>query len=303
MFWFSIAFLGYFCFALAAILDKFILTKSVPKPVVYTFYSTIFMFGALLLWPFGVELLDSFFDWGMALVSGLAFGFGLWAFYNAQKKGEATHISPFNGAFTTISVFLLSWFFLSELLTSIQVAGVIVLIFASFLLSFERSLTHNGFHVGFVWAILSGILFATSHVTAKYLYEVYPFLTGFMWTRATTGFVGLLLLAYPSVRRVFKKNKKKKNKTIAKRHSLAIVIVTKIFGILGVIFVQFAAAIGSVTLVFALSGMQWIMMFAMVYLFTKLTPKFFKEYFTKKEIAVQLIALVLVALGSAFFVL
>ena len=43
-------------------------------------------------------------------------------------------------------------------------------------------------------------------------------------------------------------------------------------------------SIGSVTIVGAMSGVQYVLMFIMIYLLTKFTPKIFKEYFTKHEI-------------------
>jgi len=299
--WFFIALAGYFLLALVAILDKFILTKSVGKPVVYTFYSTIFMFGALLFWPLGVELLHGT-DWLWAIISGMAFGFGLWTFYKAIKEGEATHITPFNGAIIIVTTFVLSALFLAEQLNSVQLAGMIILVFACFLLTFEKSLKHKGFHLGFLWAIVSGLFFATSHVTAKYLYELYPFLTGFVWSKATIGLVGLLVIFFPSVRHSFKRRKTKKSKTVAKRHAVVIVIINKILSVGSVILVQWAIALGSATLVMALAGVQYVLMFVIAYLFSKFLRKFFQEYFTKREIAVQLVALVLVILGSALLV-
>ena len=101
--WFFIAILGYFFLALTFVLDKFILSKSVKKPVVYTFYSTIIFFGALFAFPFGVELLQGY-DWGLALVSGLSLGFGLWTLFIAVDKGETSHISPFQGAIVIIGI-------------------------------------------------------------------------------------------------------------------------------------------------------------------------------------------------------
>lgn len=192
MSWFLIAILGYFFLAVTFVLDKYILTNSVKKPVVYTFYSTIIMFAAFLAWPFGVGFLQGI-DWLWGVVSGLGIGFGLWTLFIAVDKGETSHISPFQGAIVTISSYLISSAFLGETLSNLQFVGVGLLVFASFLLSFEKSRKHDGFHAGFLWAILSGIFFAISHVSAKYLYDVYPFLTGFVWTRGTAGLVGFWL--------------------------------------------------------------------------------------------------------------
>ena len=35
-----------------------------------------------------------------------------------------------------------------------------LLIVASILLSFEKSRKHNGFHIGFVWAMIAGLFFS-----------------------------------------------------------------------------------------------------------------------------------------------
>lgn len=307
MSWFIIASIGYFFLALTFILDKFILTKSVQKPVVYTFYSTIIMFGALLAYPFGVGLLEGV-DWFWGLFSGISFGFGLWTLFIAVDIGETSHISPFNGAIVSIASYLMGSIFLQESLTQMQIWGIVFLVIASFMLSFEKSKKHDGFHIGFVWAILSGIFFAASHVSAKYLYDLYPFLTGFVWTRATAGLVGLIVLFYPEVRATLRpkqeeKKEEDKEQKIAKKYRVPIIIGNKVLAIAAVVLIQYATDLGKVSLVRAMSGMQFVLMFFLVYIFTKLTPRFFKEYFTTRELVVQFIALILVAVGSALFVI
>jgi drug/metabolite transporter (DMT)-like permease len=300
--WFLIALIGYFLLAVVFILDKLIVDKSVNKPVVYTFYSTIFLLALLLAYPFGVELLFGL-DWFWALFSGLAFGFGLWTVFIAVKEGEATHIYPFNGAFITIFVYILSYTILFERLTRPQLAGILILVFATLLLSFEKSKKHKGFHIGFVWAMLAGLLFAASHVSAKYLYEGYGFFTGLVWSKSTVGLVGLITLFFPSVRALFKKKKRKKSKSYARKHAGAIIVSNKVLGVASNFLIQYAIAIGSVTLVGAMSGLQFAIMFVMVLLLTKYLPKLFKEYFTRRELIVETIAIVLVVVGSALFVL
>ncbi len=294
--------LGYTFLAIVFILDKLIVTKSVSKPVVYTFYSTIIMFEVLLVWPFvGFGMLSGI-DWLWAVISGVAFGLALWTFYKAIKKGETSHISPFNGAFITIFIYIIAQAFLKESLTAVQVVGMIILIFASLLLSFEKTRGHHGWHTGFLWAILSALFFAISHTTAKYLYINYDFGVALVWSKSTVGLVGLVTLFFPSVRAVFKK-KKKQAKTVAKRYAGLIVFADKFLSIIANLLIQYAMAIGSVTLVGAMSGLQFVLMFVFIFLLTKFLPKVFKEYFTKNELIVQTIAIVLVALGSALFVL
>ncbi len=299
--WFLFASLGYFLLALVFILDKLILTKSVSKPIVYTFYSTIFLFAGLLVLPFGVQMLNGF-DWLFAIFSGVTFGFGIWTFFIALKTGEASHIAPFNGALVSVFAYLSADYFLGEKLTEIQLVGVAILVFSSLLLSFEKTKRNSGFHIGFVWAALSGLLFALSHTSARYLYEIYPFLTGFVWTRVFIGLVGLFTLLSPSVRASLKRAENKQEK-IKNKKTAAIIVIDKIIAVLGIVFIQYAISISSVAPVVALSGLQFAFMFVMVYLLTKLKPNFFKEYFTKREIAVEVMAILFVLLGSALFVI
>ena len=306
MTWILLAILGYITLAVVFVLDKLILTESLDKPVVYTFYSTIFMFGALLAWPFGVELLVGI-DWFWALASGLGFGFGMWAMFIAVKAGEASHVNPFIGAIITIVTFGLAAAFLGESLTTLQVQGMLVLAASTLLLAFFNERGFTGFNKSYMWGIAAAVLFAISHTTAKHLYDLYPFLTGFVWTRATSGLVGILALLYPSVWKTFRKSKKQKNKkskkqNLAKQHVVGVVVMAKVLSVVGVVLIQLAIALGSVTLVNALVGAQYALMFVLIYLLTKFAPKLFKETFSRSEIAVQTVAIILVVIGSALFV-
>jgi len=303
MLWFVIAIIGYTSFAITFILDKIIVSEKLNKPIIYTFYSTIFMFGALFVLPFlGFPMLWGI-DWLWALISGLAFGFGLWTLFIALKNDETTHISPFNGAFVTIFVYLFSSLFFGEQLTILKQVGVIILICAALFLSFEKKgNSDKGFHKGFLWAIFSGLFFAISHVSAKYLYGLYPFWTAFIWTRATTGLVGLFTLFFPAVYLSFKKTEKKIGVVDKNKNTAILIIVDKLLAIVGVVSIQYAIAIGSVTVVNALVGVQYILMFVLVFVLTKFAPKLFQEYFTKKELLIETLAIILVVVGTALFV-
>ena len=115
-----------------------------------------------------------------------------------------------------------------------------------------------------------------------------------------TGLVGLFLLLYPSVRRSLH-SRKKPAKTAAKRQAVWIVVIDKVLALGAVVLIQYAAARGHVSLVFALSGIQCALMFVLVYFLTRFAPKLFKEYFTKRELIVQTMAIGLMVAGSALF--
>lgn len=293
--------LGYFLLAVVFVLDKLILTKSVAKPAVYAFYSTIFLLAAFLLWPF-MELPTAIDMW-WGIFSGLTFGLGMWTMFIAIKRSEASHMSPFIGAVITIATYIFSFIFLGEVLTPLQSGGVMVLACASLIVSFEKTKTHSGFHAGFLWGIASGIIFAASLVASKYLYDQYSFLTGLIWSRGTAGLFGLFLLVVPSVRHALLHKKTWHPHSYAKRHARAIVIANKVLSVIGITMLHYAIAIGSVTIVNALAGIQEVFTFIIVYLLTCCVPKILKEYFTKREFALELVGVLLVVLGSVMIAL
>lgn len=290
---FLIALLGYTLLAAVAIMDKMILSKSVKSAAAYAFYSTVFFLGLFVLIPLA-PLLTKSYDYIISLISGLAFGFGLWTMFKALRLGETSHISPFLGGVVALSTYMLSYFLLGESLSSSQQWGVVFLIFASLLFSMEKTRKSHGFHRGFLWAILSGLLFGIAHVSSKYIYDLYPFLTGIIWTKATAGFVGLIALFLPSVRSALKQKDKPTG-------TASLIISDKILGIAGVILIQYAIAIGSVTIVNAMAGIQFALVFLFAFVLTKTAPRFFKEYFTTQELILQIIAILFVVIGSALF--
>ncbi len=295
--WFIFSVAGYLLLAVVFILDKKILTKSVARPIVYTFYSTIFLLLLFLLWPFTSGHVN-FFGALIGLISGLMLGLGLWMLFLAVKAGEATHIDPFVGGVTIIATYAVSGAFLEESLSSAQIAGVLLIALACLLLSFETSRSHHGWHMGFVWAIIAGVCFALSAVTAKYLYEQYSFWNALMWSKGTGGFFALFLLLSPTVRSALARTNDS-----ARQSARSLVVTDKFLGIIGVLFIQYATALGSVTLVNALVGIQYVTMFILVYLFTLRSPTLFKEYFTRREFIMEMAALLAIGLGSALFVL
>lgn len=294
-----LALIGYTLLALVLVLDKFILTKSVTNPAVYTFYSTIFLLPVLLVYPFGVGRLVGM-DWVWALVSGLTFGAALWTMFIAVKRTEATHMNPFIAAMTAVATFALTSAIFHEILPMRANAGIFLLVFSCLLLSFEVTSTGRGLSRGYWFGILSGMLFAVSHVAAKHIYLLYPFWTGFIWTRAAIGIAGLLLLLLPTVRhQVFLKSA---THLKLSRTNKRIVLADKALGIVSAVLVQAAIAMGSVTIVNALVGVEFMVLFLIIYAVTKIKPDWLNEYFTSSEIFMELFAIVLIIFGSLFLI-
>jgi hypothetical protein len=126
---------------------------------------------------------------------------------------------------------------------------------------------------------------------------VYPFLTVLVWNSIFIGMTGALFLFHPAVRASFKK------RTPRLKTPLGLIAADKVIVLLAALLVQYAIATGSVTIVGALSGLQFLFLFLLVLGLSRFFPRLFQEFVTPREIALQGAALLLASIGLALLVL
>jgi drug/metabolite transporter (DMT)-like permease len=300
--WLFIALLGNVALAVVGVMNKLILTKFVSKPIILAFYSTIFVLPLFLLLPFGVKIPGVLTDYLVFAVSGLGFAFGVWTMYVAFQESEVSHVGPLVGVAVTLFILFLSRIFLAEKLSAYNLLAVVVLIVGSLIISFEKSAQHNGWHRGMEWGVLAGFLFAVSHVAAKYIYGVYDFYSGFIWTRLPIGIFGAVLLLFPSVRALFHQ-RCPESAPHGGGKRLALIAGTIILGLVGVILTQYAAALGSVSLVNALAGAQYALIIIFVAALSKFWPRILTETYGRKEIIQEAAAVAMIGLGLVLLII
>ncbi len=283
--------------AIVGIMDKFILTKSVSKPVVFVFYSTIFVLPFFLLLPFGVKIPTNQIDYLIFAISGFCFASGLWSMYIGFQKSEISHIGPLIGAAAPLFILFLSRVFLGETLTVRALVAAGILIIGSLVISFDQNVQQRGWRRGLEWGVLAGFLFAVSHVSAKYAYDLYGFYNGFIFTKLPVGVFGAALLFSPSVRALFAKKEKVATDKIRGNRVFVLVVIDMFLGVTGTILLQYAMSLGSVSLVNALAGVQYAMLIVLVAVISKFFPQVLQETFTRKEIIQKVIAIFIISIG------
>lgn len=292
--WFLLAVFGYACLGTVGVIDKFILTKTVRAPALYTFYSTVFLLILFAINPFITTPLQGI-DWLFAFLGGLAFGAGLLTLYVGAKKGEVTHLYPFQGAWITLILFAVSVLVFKESITPLQMGGIGVLCIGSLLLSHQSRLGWRGWQKGLGWIIISGVFFALFLSVGDYLYTQYPFWSAFLWLHAMEGICAVLVFFLPSVHQALRKPSSRARRSRA----IGIVALDKVLGIIAVVCIQASLAFGNVALVGALAGVEYAVLFGIVYILTTWFPKILRERFTKGELVQQAAAIVLILIGSA----
>ncbi len=302
--WLPVAILGNTILAVVAIIDKFILSKSVAKPAVFVFYSTIFILPFFLILPFGLTAGSvAQVDYIIFAISGGSFALGLWTMYTAIERSEISRIGPFIGALVPLCILFLGKIFLDEQLGANALVGALCLIGGSLFISLTGGSKAGRWDGGLVWAMAASLLFAVSHVSAKYVYDVYGFFSGFIFTKLPVGVCGALLLFNSDVRSLFNKKSTEIARKKSKKNPLLLVAFDMVLGVAATVLLQYAISLGSVSLVNALAGVQYGMLIVLTALISKLFPQVMKEDFSLTQIIYKSIAVIVVAVGLFFLIL
>lgn len=288
--WLPITIIGYFFNSISIIVDKSLLNKKIPHPVVYTFYISLLGAVAFLLAPFGLHLISAT-NFIYSIISGFFFTLALLAMFSALLRSEASRVTPVIGSFSPLFILTLSYFVVRERLSLEQTIAFILIFLGSVLISYRRR--YQDKHIKSIWlAILSAFLFAVSYVLAKYVYDEVGFISGFVWARIGSFIAAIFLLMPKKNRRVIQDNFKSRGDGAA-----PLMIIGQAAGALSSILVNIAISLGSVTLVNALQGLNYVFLFFMVLILGKWHPEWLKEELSREIIVQKIIAILLIVVG------
>jgi len=302
MYWIFIVIIAHLFYAGVFILDRYLLKKEFSHPLYYAFWSGLLGVVVFVLAPFGLK----FASWDkilFGLSAGVVWVIAVIAFYTALYRGESSRVVPTVGSFIPIFTLVFSFFFLGERLSLQELIAFCLLVGGGVLLSFlitKTNIFSNGHQWGlskaFIPAISSSLIFAIYFVMTKAVFLQQNYISGLIWVRSGTTLGALLLLLIPMVRKnVFKSAKKVKNK------ALGIFLSTKTLGIIAGLLLYWAIYLGSVTLVNALKGTQYLFIMLLAYLFFRNLPSL-KEGFTKHNLVQKIVAIGLIAAGLIILV-
>jgi len=274
--WFIIALVSFFLLALAAVIDKILLTKSRIVPISYAFYS-IFL-GALVSCLMLLFTGDFYFPrdhFIPLLIGGAAFYFGLYFLYQTVQKAEISKANPLIISLTPLMVFGLALSLSIELLSAKKLLGIVLIMLSSYFVSqIGLPKTRLG-GKSWLWILITCLMFALANVFSKVAYTAMPFFTAFIWLRwLALGTAVMFTSAHNGWPKIFTFKEERAQTTQKKWLAFAI---GQTAGGLGVILMQYAISLGSVTLITALNGLQFFLVMLMVYFFTRFYPQILKE--------------------------
>lgn len=296
MLWLIITILSYLLLAVVNLVDKYLLTEKIPDYRVYTFYVGVLGGLILLLMPFVDFYIPGIKQVIISLLAGIAFIFSLYWFFKGLNLFEASRIVPAVGGLTPIFTFVLILIFTPghKFMSYPEIIAFLLLILGSFLINYrkEKSITFRSLKISAIAAFLISLTFFLS----KYVFSGQPFWNGLILMRTGGLLVTLLIFIFSREikEEIFRKRVGLKKKTAG------IFISNQIVGAGANILQNFAIALAPLTaisLINALQGVQYILLFVFTILLSIKFPWILREGISHKILGQKIAAILLIAAG------
>lgn len=293
MSWISFAVFGYLLQSFSVLGDKLILRKVLPRPSAYAFWQGILSIGIVVFIPFGFNFLSSEKIF-ISFLSGAFSLYGLLFLFTALARADASNVLPVVLGGTALMVFFFERIILGYDFTIIDVLAGILLVAGSITLSLEHRWGQGKREQRFLGpAVVTAILFSFSILLIKYLFAEENFFSVLIWSRGGLLLAGLSLLLVPEFRLEIFRN----SRALKRPRSTTVVVLNKLIGAVGNIFIYFAISRGPAALVNALQGLQYVFLFVLAYIFSLWVPSLIKESIAPKAIMQKIFGIFMVSAG------
>jgi drug/metabolite transporter (DMT)-like permease len=268
MIWIYIVVIAQFINAVVTLVDKsLIITRTIREPVAYTFYVGGLSAVVILLVPFGLVLMPSAAVLSLSLMAGLSFTFALLLLFESLKISDASDVAPVFGLISTIATLIFSTVALGSRLSGNFTIAAVLMICGMLLMSYFRLSWRAS-----VFLLIGGVLFGLSSVFIKDIFNQTTFWNGFFWSRIMVVPTVLLFLLRPVTRSAIFASAKESS--LSTKFTL---VMNKALAGLASVLVLYSIKLGEVSIVNALSSLQFVFLLLIAVIFTKKFPEYFNE--------------------------
>lgn len=294
MLWIYLIILAQFLNAIVTLVDKHLVTSAlIGKPVVYAFYVGVLSGVAVLILPFGMVFVPSLNVLLLSFMAGVGYVFSLLFLYKSLKLSEASDVAPALGAVSAVATFGFSFLFLGENLSGNFLYGFVLLVIGTFITSY--------FHLtkkATIFLVTAGFLFGLSTVLLKELFNQTAFWNGFFWSRMANVLGVALLLLWPANLKAVLGNIK-----TSSTGTKTAVIANKFVAGFAFFMILYAIKLGDVSIINALTGVQFAFLLIFTILFTRKFPQYFYETSHHHAILRKVFATIFIMAGLALLFL
>jgi uncharacterized membrane protein len=309
--WLPLTVLAYGMFAVTGVVDKVVVTNKIKHPLVVSFWVSLFgvptaaiLLVGLLPVPFAKNfqfVMPPLAALALITVAGILLQLGLMVTYTALWRGEATRVVAAIGAATPVFALVFAYVILGERLGSLSyVAFGLLLVGAIVMLA--RPGRWVSWQLGL--AVLSAAIGALQSVVVKLVYQDNDFISSFaLLGLGNVVYCLALLVLVPGVRRNLARALPAKGRKPAARRVASSggfwILFNSVFGGVGVIVLNLALKLGPASLVNALRGLQYVGLFLIALLLSRVYPKLLREEMSAQTMQQKLLAIGIIGLGLA----
>lgn len=277
--WIFPAIVGYAFLSIAAVADKFVLSKVKLHPASFSWVVTSLsgLAGIVLLLVHGSLAFPYESVWYVGF-AGTASYLGCLAMFYAVRDGEVSKVSTLIASAIPLWILLISIVSGIEKLNFIEVLGGSLVVVAGYGLSQTGKIKTKVNKKTILLVIASSIAYGVYHSLAKASYNLGDFLPTFAWislANFTAGFIVTVVFFGP--RKIIDGFKKNKNNGTSGKYGKIAVFMGQIAGGSSSLFLQWAVSLGSVFVVNALQGIQYIFVLGLTASLTFWRPDILKE--------------------------
>lgn len=261
--WLLLAIFAQLLTAVSVIVDRHIVVKAqhIGKPIVYAFYVSILSLFVIALVPFGVFLPGAWLLI-LATVHAALFITAIFYLYSALIEARASDAAPVAGAISAITTLLLAHLLIDGDVLSSFVVPVVLLATGTALISRFHFTRRAVFYT-----LASGVAFGGVAICTKLVFLETTFIDGFFWTRMLGVFGACALLIVPKFRQAIFSGGARST-----RGAKFMVLGNKVLGGSAAVLTAFAINMGSVSVVNALSGLQFAFLYVFALVFAPYMP-------------------------------
>lgn len=286
--------LAYFFNALSVLSSKFLLSKTIPNPLIYIFYISLISFLAVLVIPFTkIPNLEVF---TLASLSTLLWTLGAYFMFKALKIGQVSRVIPIIG--TLIPIILLISASTSQAISIPQMWAVLILTTGMIVLTISNWRGQLN-RKEILFEILSALFFALSYILLRQAYLSSDFFSVLVWSRLILLPLGIILLAIPSLRKQIITSKGPKINFLSKTGLIFLGGQTS--GAFSELLILFSISLANPALVNSLQGTQYVFLLIFALLLSKKYPDIFHEKYTFVVLFSKIAGLILI--GSGLYLL
>ncbi|MFH1430777.1 MAG: EamA family transporter [Candidatus Uhrbacteria bacterium] len=290
--WLSIVIAAHLLTALAFLVDKYLLARTIPRPSAYAFYVGVLGGASILLLPFHFEfptLAQAVLDFA----AGAVFVVALLAFYTALRRGETSRVVTYIGGTTPLWTLVLAYLFLGERLGGQELLGFGALVIGSALIVRESSTRTARQRGVYAFASLAAFAFATSYILMKAVFLEQDFIPGFVWSRIGAVIASCAILLHRPSRVAIAAPQQR-----PKGWQYGLFLGGQTAGAIGFIALQYAVSLASPTLVNAMQGVQYAFLFLFVLVLGRRLPQL-REQLNRRVVVQKLAAIGVIIIGLA----